>query len=69
LAQAWPAGDAKRERGYTRPMNLTRAEIDEMLRRADEVRVKLRRATRELASFGEQLLRSRDPASHGDRSR
>jgi hypothetical protein len=50
-------------------MDLTRAEIDEMLRRADEVRLKLRRATRELATFGEQLLRSRPPASHGDRSR
>jgi hypothetical protein len=50
-------------------MELSRAEIDEMLRRADEVRRKLRRATRELASFGEQLLRSRDIPSHDDRSR
>ena len=64
-----PGGDAKDERGYNRPVDLTRAEIDEMLRRADEVRRKLRRATRELASLGEQLLRSRDPASRGDRSR
>lgn len=61
--------DAGRERGYTHAMDLTRAEIDEMLRRADEIRVKLRRATRELTSFGEQLLQSRDPSSHGDRSR
>ena len=50
-------------------MKLTRAEIDEMLRRADEARLKLRRATRELESFGEQLLRSREPANRGDQSR
>jgi hypothetical protein len=61
--------DAKRGRGYTRSMDLTRAEIDEMLRRADEVRLKLRRATRELAAFGEMLLRTREPASHDHRSR
>jgi hypothetical protein len=50
-------------------MDLPRAEIDEMLRRADEIRVKLRRATRELAAFGEQLLQARDPVSDGARSR
>jgi hypothetical protein len=50
-------------------VDLTRAEIDAMLRRADEIRMKLRRATRELAALGEQLLRSREPVSHGDRSR
>jgi hypothetical protein len=59
----------KRDRSYTHFVNLTRAEIDEMLRRADEIRLKLRRATRELSAFGEQLLQSRDPAGHGDRSR
>jgi hypothetical protein len=59
-------GDAKHERAYNRPVDLTRAEINEMLRRADEVRRKLRRATRELANLGEQLLRSRDPVSRGD---
>ena len=53
----------------SRSMNLSRAEIDEMLRRADEVRLKLRRATRELAALGEQLLRPRDPVPNGDRSR
>ncbi|MGN6111042.1 MAG: hypothetical protein ACTHU0_38445 [Kofleriaceae bacterium] len=51
-------------------MHLTRAEIDEMLRRADACRLKLRRATRELAAFGEQLLQSREePGRGGDRSR
>jgi hypothetical protein len=65
-------------------MELTRTEIDAMLRRADEVRTKLRRATRELKRFGEQALAAReagrmavshdapDPAerpSDGDRSR
>jgi len=47
-------------------MDLSRAEIDEMLRRADEARRKLRRATRELEAFGELLLRPRDRAPHGD---
>jgi hypothetical protein len=50
-------------------MNLTRAEINEMLRRADEIRLKLRRATRELATFGEQLMQSRASSGYGDRSR
>jgi hypothetical protein len=49
-------------------VNLTRAEIDEMLRRSDEQRRKLRRATRELAALGETLLRTRDPGD-ADRSR
>jgi hypothetical protein len=56
------------EKVATLPMVLTRAEIDEMLRRADEVRKKLRRATRELAAFGDQLLKARDRAD-ADRSR
>lgn len=65
-------------------MELTRAEVDTMLRHADEVRTKLRRATRELRRFGEQAMvareagmtaRSRDTqdsserSSDGDRSR
>jgi hypothetical protein len=52
-------------------VDLTRPEIDAMLRRADELRRKLRRATRELAALGEALLRSRDDAGaagDGDRS-
>ncbi|HEY1556816.1 MAG TPA: hypothetical protein VGF94_18400 [Kofleriaceae bacterium] len=39
---------------------LTRAEIDEMLRRTDLQRCRLRRATRELASLGQQLIDARD---------
>ncbi|HKR63941.1 MAG TPA: hypothetical protein VJZ00_09430 [Thermoanaerobaculia bacterium] len=57
-------------------MELTRTEVDAMLRRADEARTKLRRATRELQRFGEQAMAARDaratPAerpSNGDRSR
>jgi hypothetical protein len=41
-------------------MELTRAEVDEMLRHADEVRTKLRRATRELQRFGEEALAARE---------
>ena len=41
-------------------MDLTRAEIDAMLRRADEARTKLRRATRELKQFGEEALAARE---------
>jgi hypothetical protein len=41
-------------------MELTRTEIDAMLRRADEARTKLRRATRELQRFGEQAMATRD---------
>jgi hypothetical protein len=41
-------------------MKLTRAEVDAMLSRADEVRTKLRRATRELQRFGEQAMAARD---------
>lgn len=69
MFEAHRGSDAKHGRGYTRSMDLTRAELDKMLRRADEVRLKLRRATRELAALGEQLLRSRDPESHDHRSR
>ncbi|HEY0144334.1 MAG TPA: hypothetical protein VGF48_25850 [Thermoanaerobaculia bacterium] len=59
-------------------MELTRTEIDAMLRHAGEVRTKLRRATRELKQFGEQVMATREtrdasvPAqrpSDGDRSR
>ncbi len=41
------------------PMQLTREEIDAMLRRADEARTTLRRATFELKALGEQLLAAR----------
>ena len=58
-------------------MELTRAEVDEMLRHADEVRTKLRRATRELERFGEEVMAAReagrsdteDRLGDGDRSR
>jgi hypothetical protein len=38
---------------------MPRAEVEERLRRAAEVRRTLRRATRRLTAFGEQLLSSR----------
>jgi hypothetical protein len=41
-------------------MELTRAEVDTMLRHADEVRTKLRRATRELKRFGEEAMAARE---------
>jgi len=41
-------------------MELTRTEIDRMLRHADEVRTKLRRATRELKRFGEDAMAARE---------
>jgi hypothetical protein len=41
-------------------MELTRTEVDRMLRRADEVRTKLRRATRELKRFGEEAMAARE---------
>jgi len=41
-------------------MELTRAEVDAMLRRADEARTKLRRATRELQRFGEEAMAARE---------
>jgi hypothetical protein len=47
-------------------MQLTRAEVDAMLRRADEVRTKLRRATRELQRFGEQTMAARDARRASD---
>jgi hypothetical protein len=46
--------------GYTELVELTRTEIDKMLRHADEVRTKLRRATRELKRFGEQVMAARE---------
>lgn len=45
---------------YTELMELTRNEVDAMLRRADEVRTKLRRATRELQRFGEEAMVARE---------
>lgn len=47
-------------------MELTRAEVDEMLRHADEVRTKLRRATRELQQFGEQVMAAREADRRSD---
>jgi hypothetical protein len=47
------------ESRYTEVVELTRAEVDRMLRRADEVRTKLRRATRELQQFGERVMAAR----------
>jgi hypothetical protein len=47
------------ESRYTEVVELTRAEVDRMLRRADEVRTKLRRATRELQQFGERAMAAR----------
>ncbi|HXH40704.1 MAG TPA: hypothetical protein VNN08_18880 [Thermoanaerobaculia bacterium] len=41
-------------------MELTRTEVDRMLRHADEVRTKLRRATRELKQFGEEAMAARE---------
>lgn len=41
-------------------MDLTRTEVDTMLRHADEVRTKLRRATRELQRFGEDAMGARE---------
>jgi hypothetical protein len=46
-------------------MELTRTEIDAMLRRADEARTKLRRATRELQRFGEQAMAARKSGTRG----
>lgn len=45
---------------HWRFMELTRAEVDRMLRHADEVRTKLRRATRELKRFGEEVMAARE---------
>jgi hypothetical protein len=41
-------------------VQITRAELDELLRRADEARLKIRRATLELAALGSQLANERD---------
>ena len=48
------------ETSYTELMELTRTEVDRMLRHADEVRTKLRRATLELKRFGEQAMAARE---------
>jgi hypothetical protein len=40
-------------------VQISRAELDEMLRRADEARLKLRRATLELSALGSQLMNAR----------
>jgi hypothetical protein len=45
---------------YTRAMVISRAEVDERLARAAEVRRTLRRATRKLTAFGAELLAARD---------
>ena len=50
-------------------MELTRTEVDRMLRHADEVRTKLRRATRELKRFGEEAMAAREAGSNGALSR
>jgi hypothetical protein len=42
---------------------LSRAEVDELLRRADERVTKLRRATLELAALGNRLMRDRQESS------
>jgi len=47
-------------------MELTRAEVDRMLRHADEVRTKLRGATRELQRFGEQVSAAREAGRTDD---
>jgi hypothetical protein len=47
-------------------MELTRSEVDAMLRHADEARTKLRRATRELQRFGEQAMTARDASRPED---
>jgi hypothetical protein len=44
-------------------VELTRDEVDKMLCHADEVRGKLRRATRELKRFGEQAMAAREAGS------
>jgi hypothetical protein len=46
-------------------MKLTRAEVDALFRHADEVRTKLRRATRELKQFGEQAMAAREAGQAG----
>jgi hypothetical protein len=53
-------GRASARSRYTEFMELTRTEVDEMLRHADEVRTKLRRATRELKRFGEEAMAGRE---------
>jgi hypothetical protein len=47
-------------------MELTRAEVDMLLRRADELRMKLRRATRELQRFGEETMAAREMGREAD---
>jgi hypothetical protein len=43
-------------------MKMTRTEVDTMLRHADEIRTKLRRATRELQRFGGEVIAAREAA-------
>ena len=54
-------------------MQVSREELDEWLAWADAVRLKLRRATRELAELGDELFRAREQGDAGnhddDRSR
>ena len=52
--------------GYTELVELTRTEVDRMLRHADEVRTTLRRATRELKRFGEQAMAAREAGRAAD---
>jgi len=44
-------------------MRVTRPEVDEMLRRADEARTKLRRATLELMACGQQIMSKRESSA------
>jgi hypothetical protein len=52
-------------------MDMSREELDEQLQRADLMRRKLRRATRELAALGDAIFeqRARQVARDDDRSR
>ena len=45
-------------------MELARSEVDAMLLHADEVRTKLRRATRELQRLGEEMMADRDATAY-----
>jgi hypothetical protein len=47
-------------------MEMSRDELDQMLRWADEVRRKLRRATRELALLGDEIFEAREAAKARD---
>ena len=63
---AWTGSDAVvqvpstgRRYGRLLGVQISRVELDELLRRADEARLKLRRATLELATLGSQLMDAR----------